>query len=447
MLNQNLATDDFMGTSHSLFAPKQTLPKQQISQYQQPQNSQISTKNSRPQSRENQTLFDTHKNQSQNLLQSAKITLEFIKKLGSEHSNSNLDYLIKLFYTDLEIELKREVVSFIGRQKNNDKIYEFLRKETLNSHFMELVYQMFRTALYKAKQDACFRALRDEMLAFYKNEVLQKMFDYYEFRQAPHRAVPKPRQITKPSLLVGDNRTTLNKIHNGQIQLIFTSPPYYNARIYSDYKSYQDYLNAMFETLQQCHRVLEDGRFALINVSPVITKRAGREFESIRYPIHFDFHKILQDAGFYFVDEIIWIKPEYAVPNRIAGYLQTKKPLSYKPNCITESIMVYRKNSPFLLDKNIKMYEKSLKNDEQIDSTNCWYIAPKADKHHPAVFPSELCQKVLKYYSYEGDTVCDPFAGSGTFGKVARQMRRVPLLCEQNLNYAERLKRGGFDEI
>lgn len=241
--------------------------------------------------------------------------------------------------------------------------------------------------------------------------------------------------------------SNFEKIQEQQVQLIFTSPPYYNARLYSDYKSYEEYLRIMQQTLRQCYRILEDGRFILINISPVITKRAGREFESIRYPIHFDFHKILCGSGFYFIDEIIWIKPEYSVPNRVAGYLQTKKPLSYKPNCITESIMVYRKNSPFLLDRNIKKYDKNLKNDEEVDSTNCWYISPKADKNHPAVFPEELCEKVLKYYSFKGDVVCDPFAGSGTFGKVAIKMNRVPLLCEQNLEYAKKLKQGGFNEI
>ena len=376
-----------------------------------------------------------------------KITLEAIKKLGLERSESNLETLLKLFEADLEIELKREIVSSIGRQKNNDKIYEFLTKQAFSNHYMELVYQMFRTALYKANLDSRFRDLRDKMLVHYNNEVMQKMFEYYEFKQKRKTTKNEPKQIIKPSLLIGDNRITLNKIRDKQIQLIFTSPPYYNARIYSDYKSYEEYLNSMFETLQQCNRVLEDGRFILINVSPVITKRAGREFESIRYPIHFDFHKILIESGFYFVDEIIWIKPEYSVPNRIAGYLQTKKPLSYKPNCITESIMVYRKNSPFLLDKNIKAYDKNLKNDEQIDSTNCWHISPKSDKNHPAVFPPELCEKVLKYYSFENDIVCDPFAGSGTFGKVAIKMNRIPLLCEQNKEYCEILKKGGFYEI
>lgn len=374
-------------------------------------------------------------------------TIEAIKKLGLEKSNSNISILVEMFDLDLNIDLKREIVSSIGRQKDNDRIYNFLNKEAFEKHYMEVIYQMFRTCLYKAKDDKRFKELRDRILKYYNNEVMQKMLEYYEYRQERKSSKIYKKQIQKPSLLIGDNRKTLQKIQAQEIQLIFTSPPYYNARLYSDYSSYQNYLNFMQESLKQCHRILEDGRFILINVSPVITKRAGREFESIRYPIHFDFHKILLESGFYFIDEILWIKPEYSVPNRIAGYLQTKKPLSYKPNCISESIMVYRKNSPFLLDKNIKKYDKNLKNDEEIDSTNCWYIAPKADKNHPAVFPEELCQKVLKYYSFEGDVVCDPFAGSGTFGKVALQMNRIPLLCEQNSEYAQKLKQKGFNEI
>lgn len=378
------------------------------------------------------------------------LSIESIKKLGLEKSESNLSTLIKFFYDSKDsqnIEILREIVSSIGRQNNTNRIYAFLEQEVFKKHYMEVLYQMFRTTLYKAKEDNRFKDLRDRILKTYNNEVMQKMFEYYEYRQKRKAPKIQNRQITEPSLLIGDNRQSLQKIHDGQIQLIFTSPPYYNARLYSDYVSYQGYLDSMQESLVQCYRILEDGRFLIINVSPVITKRAGREFESIRYPIHFDFHRILVESGFYFIDEILWIKPEYSVPNRIAGYLQTKKPLSYKPNCVTESIMVYRKNSPFLLDKNIKTYNKNLRNDENVDLTNCWYIAPKYDKNHPAVFPEELCQKVLKYYSFVGDVVCDPFAGSGTFGKVARDMGRIPLLCEQNTEYAEKLKQKGFNEI
>ena len=244
-------------------------------------------------------------------------------------------------------------------------------------------------------------------------------------------------------MLRGNNVETLNKISEASVQLIFTSPPYYNAKIYSNYHSYQDYLEDMAQSLKACHRVLEDGRFIIVNVSPVISKRPGREFESTRYPIHFDFHNLLTRTGFYFVDEIQWIKPESSVKNRNGGYQQTHMPLSYKPNCINESIMVYRKSAPFLLDKNIAAYDKSFANDENFESSNCWYIAPASNKNHPAVFPKELCRRILKYYSFCGDVVLDPFAGSGTFGEVAIEMERTPILCEQNETYCDLINEGG----
>ena len=223
---------------------------------------------------------------------------------------------------------------------------------------------------------------------------------------------------------------------------MFTSPPYYNAREYSDYSSYSEYLAKMGEVFRACNRVLEDGRFMIVNVSPVITKRPGREFESIRYPIHYDLHRVLTETGYYFIDEIIWVKPEPSVPDRISGYKQTRKPLSYKPNCITESIMVYRKNCAFLLDRNMKAYTEYDRHDgEEVDTSNCWYIAPKSDKNHPAVFPEELCRRILRYYSFEGDGVLDPFAGSGTLGRVARKMERVPVMCEAREEYAEIIDR------
>ena len=363
-------------------------------------------------------------------------SLEYIKALGKEKSDSNLELLIEIFnQNNISVDIKREVVSSIGRQQNLDKIYKFIAEYAFKkATIMEYIYQMFRTCLYKQSIDSRFKDLKQRILDCYQNENLYKMNEYYEYRQTYHKQ--KKNTIDSPTLLVGDSEETLKKLPENSIQLAFTSPPYYNARIYSDYHSYNDYLEKMKKVFIQCHRVIEDGRFLIVNVSPVITKRPGREFESIRYPIHFDFHKILEEAGFYFIDEIIWIKPEPCVKNRIGGYQQTRKALSYKPNCVTEIIMVYRKKCPFLLDRNINGYESYDKfPNEEIDTTNCWYISPKSDKDHPAVFPEELCRRILKYYSFEGDAVLDPFAGSGTFGKVAYKMKRTPIMCEMDDNY------------
>lgn len=199
----------------------------------------------------------------------------------------------------------------------------------------------------------------------------------------------------------------------------------------------------MFLALVECYRVLEDGRFIIHNVSPVITKRPGREFSSHRYPIHFDFHSILVKAGFTFIDEIIWVKPEASVVNRNGGIQQTRSPLTYKPNTITESILVYRKDVGFLLDENIKKHGKfeRIPDDFELDTSNCWYIHPSSNPIHPDVFPEKLCEKIITFYSFEYDVVLDHYAGSGTFGKVALRMNRKPILCEKNESYLAELKK------
>lgn len=382
----------------------------------------------------------------------SKYSVSDIKLLGSNKSEENLNLLLKLYTSENNIDIKREIISSIGRQNDNEVIFNFIVSNVYNCYYMDCVYQMYRTCLYKSKNNTKFETLANDIETFFDNEFIYKMKSYYNYRQSKNKNKSENKRsnsnfkLNKPTLLEGNNLETLKQIQDQQVQLIFTSPPYYNARVYSNYRSYNDYLSQMKKTLTECFRILENGRFIIINVSPVITKRAGREFESIRYPIHFDFHKILVESGFYFIDEIQWIKPEATVTNRNGGYQQTRMPLSYKPNCITESIMVYRKNANFLLDKNIAKYDKTFANveSEPIETSNCWYISPCANKEHPAVFPEELCKKILQYYSFKNDIVLDPFAGSGTFGKVAFNMRRIPILCEISEEYCKIIKKQGI---
>lgn len=378
-----------------------------------------------------------------------EITISYIKNLGKNKCKENLDLLLELYGDEkLSLELKREVVSSIGRQEEKELVAKFIQenyKSQKNS--MDIIYQFYRTCLYNIDIFQ-FDKLAKEIEDFYQNEMISKMKSFYLFRKNRNKHSQSKSKIIKPTLIVGDSETTLSHIEKETINLIFTSPPYYNAREYSVYKSYNDYLNKMKNVWKQCQNVLENGRFLVINVSPVITKRPGREFESIRYPIHFDFHNILSDIGFEFIDEIIWLKPEYSVPNRNGGYMQTQMPLSYKPNCVTESVIIYRKKAPFLLDKNINIYndfKPIFRND--FDKTNCWLISPRSSKNHPAVFPEELCERIIHYYSFPGDTVLDPFGGSGTFGDVAIKMGRTPILCEMHDEYVKHIISKGYSTL
>lgn len=267
--------------------------------------------------------------------------INFIKKLGAYSSPENFATLMALYHDDIDLELKREVVSSIGRQDDKQTVAQFIKDNFASpANSMDMVYQFYRTCLINY-QDPIFNELAHEIEDYYQNEYIAKMKRFYLFK-TQHKFSPTISNITNPTLLIGDCCEPLKKIDDNNVHLIFTSPPYYNARDYVVYKSYQDYLDKMLQAMQACHRVLEDGRYIVINVSPVIVKRAGRDFESTRYPIAYDFHQILTQAGFEYIDDIVWIKPDYSVPNRNAGYIGTQMPLSYKPNNITESIKIGR---------------------------------------------------------------------------------------------------------
>lgn len=258
------------------------------------------------------------------------------------------------------------------------------------------------------------------------------------------------KKITNSGMVIkGDSEDVLKHIKENSIDLIFTSPPYYNAREYSQYLSHQDYINKMKEVINKCVKVLKPNRYIIINISPVITKRAGREFESQRLPLHVDFHNILRESGCEFVDEIIWEKPEASVVNRNGNFQQNQMSLNYKPNNVNEYILVYKKSAPFLMDEVIKGYkirnvnlniQMDLNKKNKFESSNIWKISPKSSLNHSAIFPEELCDRIIKYYSAMGDIVLDPFSGSGTVGKVAMDLSRNFLLVEKNIDYYQVIK-------
>lgn len=106
--------------------------------------------------------------------------------------------------------------------------------------------------------------------------------------------------------------------------------------------------------------------------------------------------------------------------------------------------MVYRKKTDKLLDWNIRQYDKDIVEESKIngdfESSNIWKIDPVFDKTHSAVFPLELCNKVIKFYSFKGDLIFDPFAGSGTLGKAAVNLDRHFFLAEKEKKYVDRIK-------
>jgi len=107
---------------------------------------------------------------------------------------------------------------------------------------------------------------------------------------------------------------------------------------------------------------------------------------------------------------------------------------------VTEYVLVYRKHTSKLIDWNIRAHPdqelvKASRIGDDYERTNVWRIQPAYDKRHPAIFPVELAEKVITYYSFRNDVVLDPFAGIGTVGKAAAKLGRRFVLIEQNPQY------------
>lgn len=250
-------------------------------------------------------------------------------------------------------------------------------------------------------------------------------------------------------VILGDCRAVLPEFPPESVQLVFTSPPYFNAKPecaeYVDYPSYLDFLGQAFAA---CHGVLAEGRFLVVNVSPVLVRRTSRSAASQRLPIPFDLHPILDRIGFEFIDDIIWRKPEGAGWHLGRGrrFAADRQPLQYKPVTVTEYILVYRKKTDRLIDWNLRNHPDPAAVESSLilgdyDKTNVWELAPAHHPGHPAVFPQELARRVIRYYSFAGDCVLDPFAGSGAVGRVAAAMNRRFALIEKRPDYFARMRR------
>jgi DNA modification methylase len=230
----------------------------------------------------------------------------------------------------------------------------------------------------------------------------------------------------------------------GVLNLVFTSPPYYNARPeYTDYVNYEEYLLKMRKVIQAVHRVLNEGRFFVMNISPILIRRTSRNASSRRIAVPFDMHRLFIEEGYDFVDDILWVKPEGAgwATGRGRRFAADRNPLQYKPVPVTEYLLVYRKRTDKPIDWNIRTYPdqeavKASRIEDGYERTNLWEIKPAHDPRHPAIFPLELAEKVVRYYSFKGALVLDPFAGIGTVGKAAAMLGRRFVLIEINPEYA-----------
>ena len=243
------------------------------------------------------------------------------------------------------------------------------------------------------------------------------------------------------TILLGDCRERMKILGDESVHLTCTSPPYYNAKSYSTWPTYEEYLSFLYVTFKEVYRITEKGRMCCVNLSPVIVPRESRNHESRRLPITFDFFTIMKTMGWKYIDDIVWEKQEGASINRNGNFFQMRKPVAYKPNIVTETIFIFQKPIDGLIDKVIRSYSDDVVKESLVEDgyerTNVWKFPPDTRSKHPAPYPTALSDRIIKYYSYKHDLVLDPFMGSGTTAVSAKSLDRRFVGCEIHEEYVK----------
>jgi len=223
----------------------------------------------------------------------------------------------------------------------------------------------------------------------------------------------------------------MKEVPNSSIHLVVTSPPYYNAPFDFPnlFSSYDEFLKLLKNVGKELLRVLQPGRYACFVTQDV-------RIEGRLYPIVADLiHVMVYEVGFEYQEKIIWRKPEgYIRISRRSGVLvQHPYPMYYYPDNIYEEIVEFKKPGEFdraSVPEHVK--EKSRVDIGRFQAEK-WYLSVWDIKNvlptekwskYTAAFPEELVERLIRLYSYWGETVLDPFLGTGTTCAVAKRLGR-----------------------
>src|SRR6201996_2752288 len=243
---------------------------------------------------------------------------------------------------------------------------------------------------------------------------------------------------THHKIINGDNRN-MAELPDNSVNLIITSPPYWQLKDYGTdtqigyHDSYENYINNLNLVWSECYRVLHNGCRLCINIGDQFARSVyyGR-YKVI--PIREEIIKFCETIGFDYMGAIIWQK--VTTSNTTGGGIQMGS-YPYPRNGILkidyEFILVFKKlgNAP-KHTKEQKELSKMTNEEWNTYFAGHWNFAGTRQDNHIAMFPEELPKRLIKMFSFIGETVLDPFAGSGTTSLAARNLNRNSVGYEIN---------------
>jgi len=251
---------------------------------------------------------------------------------------------------------------------------------------------------------------------------------------------------TNHKIITGDSRE-MKELSDKSVQLIITSPPYWQLKDYgSDNQigfndSYEKYINHLNLVWSECFRVLEDGCRLCVNIGDQFARAVyyGR-YKVI--PIRTEIIKFCEIMGFDYMGSIIWQK---ATTMNTTGGATIMGSFPYPRNGIIkldyEFILIFKKQGDApKVERAIKEKSKMTKEEWNQYFQGHWNFGGARQDGHIAMFPEELPKRLIKMFSFVGDTVLDPFLGSGTTSQAAKNLERNSVGYEVNPEFLPVIK-------
>jgi len=250
--------------------------------------------------------------------------------------------------------------------------------------------------------------------------------------------------MTHHLVVIGDS-TRMDEVKDSSVHLVVTSPPYWKLKEYGDDQgieqktaTYEEYFTSICRVFQECvKKLVPDGKI-VINIMPILLTGKNTKFNRrVTKTVLPELEEFMTSLGnMYFHSLYIWDKRKAVRFSSWGSY-------PYPPNLLStypyEWIIVFSKSGKRPpVDPEIRDASAITHNEfTNWVQNSIWDFQPASAKleNHPAPFPEELPRRCIRLYSFVGDTVLDPFVGSGTTLKVARELGRNSIGYEINPRY------------